>query len=180
MASPAKRKIPNRRCGARKESGWEIVVLGIDLPDLGGLDTLREIRRRRPELPVLVYSRHAEDPFAVWAIQAGAHGYLVKSGPPSDLIHAIRRVIAGKKYVTPGVAEALAKAVESEGEGALSRRESQVVHAIAQGQTVSAIAGQMSLSVKSVSTYRSRALKKLGLNTNADLTRYAIEKGLVD
>jgi DNA-binding NarL/FixJ family response regulator len=167
-----------------EESSWDVVVLDLSLPGRGGLDTLREIRRRRPNLPVLVFSMHSEERFAVRAIKAGAQGYLVKTRPPSELIHALRRVISGKKYVTPTLAEALANAIESGSEQApheaLSDREFQVVRAIARGQTVSEIAAQMSLSVKTVSTYRSRALEKMGMRSNAALTRYAIENGLVE
>jgi two-component system invasion response regulator UvrY len=166
------------------EQNWDVVLLDISMPGRDGLDALREIRRRRPALPVLILSMHSEDQFAIRAIKAGASGYITKVLPPNELIHAIRRVSTGKKYVTPAVAEALANAVEYGNarplHESLSDREFQVVRKIAAGKTVSEIAAEISLSVKTVSTYRARALEKMSMRTNAELTRYAIENGLVD
>jgi two-component system invasion response regulator UvrY len=165
------------------EHNWDVVLLDISMPGRDGLDALREIRRRRPALPILVLSMHSEDHFAIRAIKAGANGYITKLVPPGELIQAIRRVSTGKKYVTPAVAEALANAVESGNRSLhenLSDREFQTVRKIAAGKTVSEIAMEISLSVKTVSTYRARALEKMGMHTNAELTRYAIENSLVD
>ena len=165
------------------EQSWDVVLLDISMPGRGGLDALREIRRRRPTLPVLILSMHSEDQFAIRAIKAGASGYLSKVHPPSEVIRAIRRVITGKRYVTSTLAEALANVVESGSarpHETLSDREFQVMCEIAAGKTVSEIAARISLSVKTVSTYRARALEKMSMRTNAELTRYAIENGLVD
>lgn len=163
---------------------WDVVVLDIAMPGRNGLETLSEIRRRRPSLPVLMLSMHSEEQFAIRAIKAGANGYLTKTNAPGELVLAIRRILAGKKYVSPALAEVLANAVES-GEGRplheiLSDREYHVVCRIASGKSVSEIAEETSLSVKTISTYRARALEKMKMHTNAELTRYAIRSGLVD
>ncbi len=166
------------------EQRWDVVVLDITMPGRGGLDVLREIRRRRPALPVLILSMHAEDQFAVRAIKAGANGYLSKSNASGEVVHAIRRVLTGKKYVSSSLAETLANALESDTDRAphetLSDREFQVMCKIASGKTVSQIAAEISLSVKTVSTYRARVLEKMSMRTNSELTRYALQKGLVD
>lgn len=163
---------------------WDVVLLDISMPGRGGLDVLREIRRRRPTLPVLILSMHAEEQFAVRAIKAGASGYLSKTNAPVEVVHAIRKVVTGKKYVSPTLAESLANALESDSEHlpheSLSDREFQVMCKIASGKTVSQIAAEISLSVKTVSTYRARVLEKMHMRTNAELTRYALQKGLVD
>lgn len=166
------------------EQPWDVVVLDIAMPGRGGLDTLREIRRRRPSLPVLVLSMHSEEQFAVRAIKAGASGYLSKSNASGEVVQAIRKVLSGKKYVSTSLAEALANALESSNDRpaheSLSDREFQVMCKIASGKTVSEIAAEVSLSVKTVSTYRARVLEKMNMRTNSELTRYAIQKGLVD
>jgi len=167
-----------------EEQGWDIVLLDITMPGRGGLDALREIRRRKPGLPVLVLSMLAEEQFAVRAIKAGASGYLSKTDPPTEIVRAIRKVVSGKKYVSATLAETLANAVESGNERppheSLSDREFQVMSKLASGKTVSQIAAEISLSVKTVSTYRARVLEKMNMRTNAELTRYAIQNGLVD
>jgi DNA-binding NarL/FixJ family response regulator len=145
---------------------------------------LSEIRKRRPSLPVLILSMHSEEQYAIRAIKAGASGYLTKNNAPTELVRAIRRVLSGKKYVSPALAEVLAQLIES-GEQrppheSLSDREYHVVCAIASGKSVSQIAEETSLSVKTVSTYRARALEKMNMRTNAELTRYALRNGLVD
>jgi two-component system, NarL family, invasion response regulator UvrY len=166
------------------QQGWDVVLLDITMPGRGGLDALREIHRRRPALPVLVLSVHAEEQFAVRAIKAGASGYLSKTDPPTEIVRAIRKVVSGKKYVSAALAENLANALESGSERplheSLSDREFQVMGRIASGRTVSQIAAEISLSVKTVSTYRARVLEKMNMRTNAELTRYAIQNGLVD
>jgi DNA-binding NarL/FixJ family response regulator len=167
-----------------EEHAWDVVLLDITMPGRGGLDVLREIRRRQPGLPVLVLSMHAEEQFAVRAIKAGASGYLSKTDPPAEIAQAIRKVASGKKYVSAGLAQTLANALDSATDRplheALSDREFQVMCKMASGQTVSQIAAEISLSVKTVSTYRSRVLEKMNMRTNAELTRYAIQNGLVD
>jgi DNA-binding NarL/FixJ family response regulator len=166
------------------EQKWDVVLLDIAMPGRGGLDVLREIRRRRPALPVLILSMHAEDQFAVRAIKAGANGYLSKSDGSAEVVRAIRKVLTGKKYVSASLAETLANSLESDTDRpaheGLSDREFQVMCKIASGMTVSQIAVEISLSVKTVSTYRARVLEKMNMRTNSELTRYAIQKGLVD
>lgn len=167
-----------------EEEPWDLVILDIAMPGRGGLDVLRDIRRMRPELPVLVLSMHAEEQFAVRAIKAGARGYLSKVNPTSEVVRAIRKILTGKKYVSPGLAEALADSLDADStrppHEILSDREFQVLCQIALGKTVSQIAAEISLSVKTVSTYRARVLEKMGLRNNAEITRYAIRRGLVD
>ena len=163
---------------------WDVIVLDIGMPGRNGLETLAEIKKVRPHLPVLILSMHSEQQFALRAIKAGASGYMSKSEAPAELIRAIRRVLEGKRYVSAALAEVLANAVESGEERplheALSDREYHVMCRIASGKTVSEIAGETSLSVKTISTYRARALEKMNMRTNADLTRYAIRNLLVD
>jgi DNA-binding NarL/FixJ family response regulator len=167
-----------------EERSWDVVVLDIAMPGRNGLETLSEIRKRRPALPVLILSMHSEEQYAIRAIKAGASGYLTKSNAATELVRALRRILSGKKYVSPGLAEVLAHLIES-GEQrppheALSDREYHVLCAIASGKSVSQIAEEASLSVKTVSTYRARALEKMNMRTSAELTRYAIHNGLVD
>jgi two-component system invasion response regulator UvrY len=167
-----------------EERSWDVVVLDIAMPGRNGLETLSEIRKRRPGLPVLILSMHSEEQFAIRAIKAGASGYLTKNNAATELVHAIRRILAGKKYVSPALAEVLAHLIESGEERplheVLSDREYHVVCAIASGKSVSEIAEATSLSVKTISTYRARALEKMKMHSNAELTRYAIRNGLVD
>ena len=166
------------------EKPWDIIVLDITMPGRNGLETLSEIKRLRQGLPVLILSIHSEEQFALRAIKAGASGYITKTDAAAELVRAIRRILAGRRYVSPALAEMLANSVES-GEDRplheiLSDREYHVVCRIASGKSVSEIAEETSLSVKTISTYRGRALEKMGMHTNAELTRYAIRNGLVD
>lgn len=165
------------------EKDCDVLVLDLTMPGRGGLDVLRDIRRQRPNLPILILSMHAEDQFAVPAIKAGANGYLCKDNAGPEVVKAIRRVLTGKKYVSPTLAEMLANALDHDGERppheSLSDREFQVLCKIASGMTVSQIAEEVSLSVKTISTYRSRVLEKMNMHNNAELTRYAIQTGLV-
>ncbi len=167
-----------------RKQDWDIVVLDITMPGRGGLDVLREIRHERPKLPVLILSIHPEDQYAVRALKAGASGYLTKESAPKDLVQAIRKILRGGKYVSPTLAEKLAFDLESEAEKplheTLSDREFQVMLMIASGKTMSAIAEEMSLSIKTVSTYRARILEKMGMKTNADLTHYVFRNRLID
>lgn len=166
------------------ERPWDAIVLDIAMPGRNGLETLSEIRRRRPSLPVLILSMHSEEQFALRAIKAGASGYLTKTNAAAELVRAIRRILAGKKYVSAALAEVLANVIESGEERplheVLSDREYHVVCRIASGKSVSEIAEETSLSVKTISTYRARALEKMNMHSNAELTRYAIRNGLVD
>lgn len=163
---------------------WDALILDLSMPGCGGLDALREIRRLRPNLPVLVLSMHSEEQFAVRSIRAGASGYVCKMTGAAEVVAALRKVLTGKKYVSASLAETLATALDHESSRpaheALSDREFQVMCRIASGKTVSQIAAEVSLSVKTISTYRSRVLEKMNMRSNAELTRYAIQQGLVD
>jgi DNA-binding NarL/FixJ family response regulator len=171
------------------EQPYDIVVLDISLPGRSGLEVLTEIRQRHGSLPVLMLSMHDEQHLAIRAIRAGANGYLTKASAPSELAPAIRKILSGKRYVSPAVAEAMAQLLSRPSDPddpgrppheMLSDREFQVICKIASGKSVSQIAGDMALSIKTISTYRARALEKMGMRTNAELTRYAIQNHLVD
>jgi DNA-binding NarL/FixJ family response regulator len=157
--------------------------MDLSMPGMNGLEVLAEIRRQKPNLPVLVLSMHPEDQYAVRVLEAGAWGYLNKGGPPGELVSAIRRVASGRRYITEAVAEQLAARVDPTRARApherLSNREFQVLCLLAQGRSVSEIAGELTLSVKTVSTFRARVLEKLGLRSNAALVRYALEHNLL-
>lgn len=163
---------------------WDVVVLDLSLPDRSGLDVLKEVQQARPKLPILVLSIHPEDQFAVRVLKAGAAGYLTKEAAPEELARAIRKVAGGGKYVSASLAERLALDLEAgtaqPPHKTLSDREYEVLRLIASGKTVSEIADYLSLSVKTVSTYRARVMEKMRLKTNAELTRYAIRHSLVD
>ncbi|MBL0218729.1 MAG: response regulator transcription factor [Myxococcales bacterium] len=161
---------------------FDAVVLDLSMPGRSGIDLLAEIKHRWPKLPVLIMSLHAEEHFAVRALRAGASGYLTKAAAPEALIEAVQKVTRGGRYISEAVADRLA--ADLGGRTAvphdrLSDREFEVMRGIADGKTVSEIALQMHLSVKTVSTYRTRLLDKMGMGSNAELTRYAIENGLV-
>lgn len=162
---------------------WDIVVLDVSMPGRGGLDVLKELKAEFPARPVLILSVHPEDQYAVRALRAGAAGYLTKDSAPAELVNAIRKAMQGGKYVSPSLAEKLAFNLAPDPDRlpheALSDREYQVLCAIASGKTVSEIAEEMSLSVKTISTYRTRLLEKMNLKNNAELTHYAIQHGLV-
>lgn len=161
---------------------FDVVVLDLSMPGRSGIDLLVEIKHRHPKLPVLIMSFHAEELFAVRALRAGAAGYLMKSAAPEELAAAVNKVMRGGRYVTESVAERLAAGIDKSN-GApherLSDREFDVMRGIASGNSVSEIAANMHLSVKTVSTYRTRLLEKMGMSSNAELTRYAINNGLV-
>jgi DNA-binding NarL/FixJ family response regulator len=159
---------------------WDAVVLDISLPGRNGLEVLKELRRKRPELPVLILSMHPEDQFAVRAIKGGAAGYIVKESAPEVLVDALRKAMTGRKFITPSVAERLADTAEDDlpSHEDLSDREYEVLRLMAGGKTVAEIARSLSLSVKTISTYRTRILDKLKLSTTAQIIRYAIQNGL--
>jgi two-component system, NarL family, invasion response regulator UvrY len=163
---------------------FDTVVLDLTMPGRSGMDLLAEIKQRFPKLPVLVMSLHAEEQFAMRALKAGASGYLTKAAAPEQLVAAVAEVVAGGRYVSQALAERLAAADAGRipadlPHDRLSDREFDVMRGIALGRTVSEIAAEMKLSVKTVSTYRARLLEKLSMASNAELTRYAIENGLV-
>ena len=161
----------------------DLVLLDVSMP--GGLfiETLKELRTRHPTIRVLALSVHPEDEWAVRALRAGASGYLTKDHSPDQLLEAIRRVYRGGKYVSPTLAEQLAKQLDVGGQRPphelLSDREFEVMRRLGSGLTVSQIAGELALSAKTVSTYRTRILEKMAVATNADLVRYAARYGLI-
>ena len=165
-----------------RQEPWDLLVLDVALPDKHGLEVLKEVKLLRPALPVLMLSLYPEREFAVRAIKAGASGYLTKDRTPVEFVTAVRQVLAGRRYITPSVANHLANHLTLRQSGMphemLSDREMEVLRLLGQGKTVSEIAEDIALSVKTVSTYRSRLLKKLRLPTTAALVRYAIEHRL--
>ncbi len=167
-----------------KKNVYSVVVLDISMPGKSGLDVLKEIRDSYPKLPVLMLSMYPEDQYAVRALRSGASGYMTKDSAPEELVTAIRTVAAGRKYISSDLAERLAYNldvdVKKEPHEILSDREYQVLCMIASGKTISEIADQLSLSVKTISTYRSRILEKMQLKNNAEMTNYAIRNHLID
>jgi len=161
-----------------------VVLLDISMPGRSGLDILRDIKRQKPKLVVLVLSMHPEEQYAVQALKEGASGYLTKESAPDELLTALRKVSSGGKYVSSSLAEKLAYALEKDGEKppheTLSVREYEVMCMIASGKTVNEIARELFLSPKTISTYRSRILEKMRTKNNAQLVRYAIKNRLVD
>ena len=164
--------------------GLDVMVLDISLPDRNGIEACGIIKKEYPHVPVLMLSMHREDVYAIRALRVGASGYLSKQGASDQLVTAIRAVAKGKKYISEEVALALANQVngglEKPIHETLSNREFQTLTMIASGQSVSEIADNLSLSVKTVSMYRARLLEKLNLRHNSDLTHYAIKNNLVD
>jgi two-component system, NarL family, invasion response regulator UvrY len=162
---------------------WDLAILDVNLPDQNGVELLKAIKQRQPLLPVMMLSLHPEEQYALRTLKAGAAAYLTKERAPEELVTAIKQVLAGRKFITATLAERLATVVFSPVEQLpherLSDREFQVLCAIGQGKTVSAIAGDLSLSVKTVSTYRTRLLDKLQMKNTTDLIRYTLDHTLV-
>ena len=167
-----------------EKNDFNVLILDISLPDKNGLDVLKEVKIIKPELYVLILSMHPEDRFAVRAIKAGASGYITKESAPDELVKAIRKVNGGGKYVSPNLAESLFFNLQLKSDKPiheiLSDREFQVLRLIASGKTMGEIAIGLNLAVTTISTYRSRILKKLNLKTNAELIHYAIMNNLID
>jgi len=163
---------------------YDVLLLDITMPFKNGVDVLSQLKNERPTLPVLMLSMHPEEQYAVRALRAGASGYLTKESAPEELVAAIRKVSTGGKYVSASLAERLASIVQRDDEAlppeTLSHREYQVMCILASGKTVSAAARELSLSVKTISTYRARILEKLKMQNNAELMRYAIKNQLVE
>ena len=163
---------------------WDVVLLDVSMPGRSGLDVLKEIRQEKQKLPVLVLSMYPEDEFALRVLQNGAAGYLTKNMAPHELVAAVRKVLAGGKFISPSVAEKLAANLDRDINRAphhlLSDREYQVMCMLAAGKTVKEIGAELSLSIKTISTYRSRILEKMLVKNNAELMRYAVEHELVD
>jgi two-component system invasion response regulator UvrY len=163
---------------------WDAVVLEIALPGHGGLDLLQETRRAYPHIPVLVLSSLPPAQFAARVLKSGASAFVSKLDEPLEVVRAIRRIVAGKTYLSPKVSEAMIDAMNWRGNHIsvelLSEREFQVMRLLAAGRTVSEVAKEMALSVKTVSTYRARALEKMNMHTNAEFMQYAVRLGLID
>ncbi|PYU69238.1 MAG: DNA-binding response regulator [Acidobacteria bacterium] len=167
-----------------RRQDWDVVILDISMPGKSGLDILDDLKRLRPKVPVLFLSMHPEEQYAKRALKAGAAGYLTKESVPEELKTAVKRVLGGGRYVSATLAEKLAydltRGTDAPVHELLSDREFQVLRMVASGKTIKQIAGEISLSVKTVSTYRSRILEKTGLKTTAELIRYALQSQLVD
>jgi DNA-binding NarL/FixJ family response regulator len=163
---------------------WDVIVLDVGLGSRSGLELIPEIRRLRPDARVLVLTMFSESEYAVRAIRAGASGFLTKESAPDKLVEAVRRIAAGGRFITPELAETLASMVAGETthkpHEVLSDREFEILKLIGSGKTVSQIARELTLSVKTVSTHRTRILRKMGMKTNAELTHYAVKNNLVD
>jgi DNA-binding NarL/FixJ family response regulator len=165
-----------------RKGPWDVVLLDISMPGRNGIDTLKQIRSEGIKVPVLMLSMHSEEQYAVRVLKAGASGFLNKETATDELLAAVRKILSGRKYITPRVAEKLIDNLDNQDKPAhdlLSDREMQILQYIAGGKTVSEIADELSLSVNTISTYRSRVLEKLKLNNNAELTRYAIDHNIV-
>ena len=167
-----------------QEAGWDIVILDISMPGRSGLDVLRDLKAARPKLPVLVLSMHPEDQYGKRMLSAGAAGYMNKESAPEELVKAVRKVLAGGRYVSAALAEKLASDM-SEDSGrplheALSHREFEILRMIGAGRAVSQIAGELHLGVTTVSTYRARILIKMKMGTTAELMHYALHNRLLD
>lgn len=167
-----------------RDDNFDVVLLDISLPDISGLEVLKEINAFRPDMPVLILSVHPEDQYAVRVLKAGAAGYINKTSDPEVMVEAIRKASRGRKYISPSLAEKLALGLGIDQDKLphenLSDREYEVMILIAGGKSISDIAESLSLSPKTISTYRSRLLKKLNLKTNSDLTYYAIKNKLME
>jgi two-component system invasion response regulator UvrY len=163
---------------------WDLVILDVTMPGRSGLDVLRDIKTARPKLPVLVLSMHPEDQLGKRVLKAGASGYMNKETAPEELIRAVKKVLAGGRYVTPELAERLALDLSQEAEeplhARLSDRELEVLRMVARGKTVSQIAEDLHLALTTVSTYRARILEKLNMTTTAELMHYALINRLVE
>ena len=162
---------------------WDVAILDLSLPDRNGLDALKEVHHQFPKRPILILTMQPEEQFAIRAFKAGASGYLTKETTPEELLQALRKVASGSKYISPTLAERLATQVthhEQSPHEILSDREYQVLHLLAVGKTVSEIARQLTLSVKTISTYRARLLEKMHMKNNAELMRYAVTHHLFE
>jgi len=168
-----------------REQAWDIVILDISLGGgRNGLETLKELKQMRPRLHVLILTMHSEEQYARRSFRSGAAGYITKDSPRAELVRAVNKVLEGGKYVSPALAEKLVAYIQKDTDQPpheiLSDREFQVMRLIASGKTVGEIAELVSLSDKTISTYRARILEKMGMKTNAELTHYAIRNELVN
>jgi DNA-binding NarL/FixJ family response regulator len=166
-----------------RDGQWDLVILDINMPDRSGIDILRHIRSGHPNTRVLVMSGFSEKQYAINVLRAGASGYLAKDQAPEEFMRAVHAVLAGRRFVSARLSEMLLTALDEPADkplhAALSEREFQILCKLAVGRSVSEIAQELFISVKTVSTYRARVLEKMHLDTNADLTAYALRNGLV-
>lgn len=166
------------------DNNYDLVLLDISMPGRSGLDILKQLKSEKPALKILILSMHPEEQYAIRALKAGASGYLTKESTPLELTEAIKKVSMGKKYVSASLAETLASHLETTTEKPLhenlSNREYEVMCMIASGKTVKEIANELSLSAKTISTYRTRILEKMNMKNNAQITHYTIQNRLVD
>jgi len=160
---------------------WDIVISDLDMPGRSGLEALQQIKLIKPDLPVLILSIYTEDLYAVRVLKAGASGYMNKNAAPEELITAVQRILTGRKYITPEIAEKLLLQSEfnKPSHEELSNREFEIFKMLAAGKTTTQIADELFLALTTVSTHRHRILEKLGLNTNSELTRYAITNHII-
>lgn len=169
---------------AAREGGFDVLVLDMSMPGRSGIELIKLVKAEQPKLRVLVLSMHSEKQYAVRAVKAGASGYLTKETAADELVAAIRRVAGGGAYITPETAERLVLDSSSGAQGALhnrlSDREFEVFRKIVAGRSVTDIANELKLSVKTISTHKARILEKMEISNQADLVRYAVEHGLVD
>ncbi len=167
-----------------QQSEWDLAILDITMPGRSGLDVLNDLKVARPKMPVLVLSMHAEDQYAKRVLRAGAAGYMNKESAPEELIKAVRKVLAGGRYVSAALAENLVSDLSGDSKRpiheSLSNREFEVLRMFASGKTVGQIAEELRLGVTTVSTYRARILEKMHMLTTAELIRYALHNGIVD
>ena len=166
-----------------RAENFDVVILDITMPHMDGLDVLKQLKIEKPKLPVIVLSIHPEDQYALRVLKAGASGYVTKTSAPDELINAIRKVFRGGKYISPTIAEKLAFQLDADFKEmpheTLSDREYQVLCMLASGKTVTEIADELALSVKTISTYRARILEKMDMKNNAELIHYAVQNKLV-
>lgn len=163
---------------------WDVFLLDVSMPNRNGIDTLKQLKKEFPRLPILILSMHPEEQYALRALKAGASGYLTKQSAPEQLVNAIRQVASGKKYVSPAVAQQLIEALSDDTDKLpherITDREYQVLVMIAAGKSQTQIADKLNLGVATVSTYRARLLEKMGLKSTAELIRYGLEHGLAE
>ena len=166
-----------------KTASWDAAILDLNLKGRGGLDLIRDLKDQQPQMRILIYTMHPEEHLGLMALRAGADGYLTKDSEPEELANALKRILSGGRYISPMLAELLAQAVTrretSQPQLLLSDREYQVLQGLASGKSLTQMGEELNLSVKTISTYRSRLLEKLRLTNNSELVRYALEHKII-